>query len=214
MRTIFRLLFAIGCFLGTIGYIRVLVALIARQLATPELYFTFGLGCIVYTLLWLVFFSRRSRFWSVVAHELTHALFAIFFFKKVHSFAADQEGGRIEIEGENFMIALAPYFFPLLSLILVVIKPSVLDRYQWILNGFLGFSLMFHLLNLTTEFHPAQPDLRQNGILFSLIVVLFFNVFFTGVCLASLTGEWAIIWQFVRDGAQASMGLLSLKLPL
>ena len=200
MRGLIKFAFAAFCFLAIFGYTEALVVVVRRQLRDPDIYFTFGLGAIIYTIMWLAFYSKKERFWSIVEHEMTHALFALLSRKKIHSLSASRDGGRVEIEGENFMIALSPYFFPLLAIIVVILKPSILPQYQWILNGVMGFAFMSHLLHMTREFHPAQPDLRRTGMLFSLIVVVFFNLFFFGICLAALEGEWAKIVGFISDG--------------
>ncbi len=200
MRGIIKFVFASFCLLGIFGYTDALTQVVRRQLQDADIYFTFVLGAIIYIIMWLAFYSRKERFWSIIEHEMTHALFALLSRKKIHSLSASRDGGRVEIEGENFMIALSPYFFPLLAMIVVILKPSILPQYQWILNGVMGFAFMSHLLHMTKEFHPAQPDLRRTGMLFSLIVVVFFNLFFFGVCLAALDGEWSLIINFIRSG--------------
>ena len=58
--------------------------------------------------------SRVSM--EVLAHELTHAFFAILTFHKVKgiSINPDDTGGAMSFEGEgNWLIIIGPYFFPL-----------------------------------------------------------------------------------------------------
>ena len=53
---------------------------------------------------------------QIVAHELTHAFFALITFHKVKHIRveADDSGGSMGFEGEgNWLIIIAPYFFPL-----------------------------------------------------------------------------------------------------
>ncbi len=201
---IIRSVFAILCLFGTYGYGRALVAYTQRQLGVLDMHGTvlaFGVGAFFYLSLWLFFFSKRGNFWSVFEHEMIHAIFALLFFKKVHSFAATRKkGGMVEIEGGNFMIALAPYFFPLVTVLLIGVKPFLPYRYQWILNALVGFTLMFHLVHLTNEFHPEQPDIQRTGRLFSVIVILFFNIFFIGLSIASLDGTIIPMRGFVEMG--------------
>lgn len=209
MSIFIRSIFAICCIFGSYGYARALVAYFQRQMGVSDLYGTlmaFGIGAFFYLMLWLFFFSKRGNFWSVFEHEVIHALFALLFFKKVHSFAATRKkGGMVEIEGGNFMIALAPYFFPLVSVLLIGVKPFLPYRYQWILNGLLGFTLMFHLVHLTNEFHPEQPDIQRTGKIFSVIVIIFFNIFFIGLCIAALDGRIAPMRGFVEMGFRDSI---------
>ena len=58
--------------------------------------------------------SRVSM--EVLAHELTHAFWAIVTFHKVKNINIKQDdtGGSMSFEGEgNWLIIIAPYFFPL-----------------------------------------------------------------------------------------------------
>lgn len=204
-----RLVFALLCALGTFGYGKAALGFAYHHLVNTRLLTAFIVGCVFYTILWIFVFSKREKFWSVVEHEMTHALFALIFFKKVHSFSASRiEGGKVEIEGENFMIALSPYFFPLLTVIIIVIKPSIISQYQWILNGLMGFTLTFHLVHLTREFHPYQPDLRKSGMIFSVAVVLFFNIFFIGLAISSLAGNWLDMKNYMEIGFRESFFFL------
>ena len=53
---------------------------------------------------------------QIIAHELTHSFFALLTFHKVKHIrvADDNSGGSMGFEGEgNWLIIIAPYFFPL-----------------------------------------------------------------------------------------------------
>lgn len=210
MNFVGKIFFALLCMLGSLGYFKACVYFIREYSNSPNLFLAFGIGGLLYALLWMFVFSKRGKFWSVVEHEMTHALFALMFFKKVHSFTANRgTGGSVEIEGDNFMIALAPYFFPLLTIVIMIIKPSVPNTYQWIFNLMMGFTLMFHLLHLMMEFNPSQPDVRKSGMLFSMVVVAFFNLFFVGLSIASLgSGGWTDIVTYLEFGFRESTGVV------
>ncbi len=197
-----KMVFAFLCSLGIIGFVRaILIYLGNTSLQNPQTMVPFLVGSVFYLVLWIFVFSRRERFWSILEHELTHLVFATLFFKRIHAFYASRDGdGRVEVEGDNFLIALSPYFFPLLTVIILLIKPSISSQFQFLLNALLGFTLMFHFVYLLKEFHPSQPDLKKNGLLFSIIVVGFFNVFFIGICIAALEGNWYDIGEFVMTG--------------
>jgi len=66
------------------------------------------------SILWLLF-GRFLQFFHVLEHELTHLLFGLLLFKKPKAISASDQGGRTELYGGNFIITLAPYFFPTLS---------------------------------------------------------------------------------------------------
>lgn len=207
LNLLFKTLFGILCATGIIGFIE--AGIHTYTIQQPNHLIQLAVGAGAFSLIWFLFLSRKESFWSVVEHELTHAVFALMFFKKVRTINADRrKGGLVKVEGGNFIIALAPYFFPLLSVIIIVVKPLMFSTYQWLLNGLLGFTLMFHLLYLLNEFHPSQPDLQQTGFLFSTVVVLFLNLFFIGLSLASLQGTWSNMEDFIRMGARESYNFI------
>src|SRR5204862_3957731 len=63
---------------------------------------------------WLVIFLLLPKpMWVYVfGHELTHALWTWLFGGRVRKFKATSEGGHVVVSKNNFLITLAPYFFP------------------------------------------------------------------------------------------------------
>src|SRR5258706_1741260 len=63
---------------------------------------------------WLVIYLLLPKpMWVYVfGHELTHALWTWLFGGRVRKFKASSEGGEVVISKNNFLITLAPYFFP------------------------------------------------------------------------------------------------------
>ena len=55
----------------------------------------------------------------VFGHELTHALWTWLFGGQVKKMKVSSSGGHVIISKTNFLIALAPYFFPLYAVIVV-----------------------------------------------------------------------------------------------
>src|SRR2546421_1239441 len=92
-------------------------ATIAHRLwAGPEFWF-FSLGA----LLWLIAFFGlpRPMVVYVFGHELTHALWVLLMGGRVSRFRVGRAGGHIVTDRNNFLIALAPYFFPLYSILAI-----------------------------------------------------------------------------------------------
>ena len=201
-----KLLFSFICLLLTIGYCQTIYFTGQLIDITSTNFVSFMAGCVGYVMLHVLVLARREPFWSIVEHELTHALFAVLLFKKVHAFAVRRgAGGQVEIQGDNFIIALSPYFFPLLTVAIILFKPALGPAQQWLPNILMGFTLMFHLVHLVQEFHPDQPDLKKGGMIFSLAVVLFFNIFFIGLSLAAIDGQWAQMARYVELGLWESI---------
>ncbi len=168
-------------------------------------FLSFLAGGVFYFLLWLVYLSRREGFWRTLEHELTHALFSLLSLKRVHSLSASRRrGGTIRVEGGNTLIALSPYFFPLLTSVFILLKPLVNNNFQIYLNFLIGLSYILHLTNVVREFHPGQPDLQVSGFVFSLVVVLFLNILIFGTVVVLAGSNFSSVLQFVKDGIALS----------
>jgi hypothetical protein len=170
-----------------------------------------GIGILSFTILWSFFLYKRGHFWSTLEHELTHALFAVLFFKKIHSISASRrKGGMISIESGNAVIALAPYIFPLTPSIVLIFLFILPAEFQFYIFFLLGFAYQFHLMNLVQEFHLGQSDLQKSGIVFSVIIILFANLVYFGLLLSALEGKFSSFYQFIWDGFILSVNYMSL----
>ncbi len=149
---------------------------------SPEV-IAFGLGAAF----WLVlFFGLRSRFlmWLYVAgHELTHAIFVLLCKGRVTKVHISAEGGHILTNRNNFLISLSPYFFPFYSAIVILVWAVL----EWLFFDFQHHHLLwlYGLIGLTWTFHISftiymirheQPDVLQNGKLFSFALITLMNV--------------------------------------
>ncbi len=128
----------------------------------------------------VIFFLLPKPMWIYVfGHELTHALWTWLFGGEVKKMKVTSKGGHVLISKTNFLIALAPYFFPLYAVI--VIGGFALGRFiwGWPLVGFhllLGAAYAFHV---TLTFHvlqTRQSDITSQGYLFSAVVIFLGNV--------------------------------------
>ena len=130
----------------------------------------------------VIFFLLPKPMWVYVfGHELTHAVWAWLFGGEVKSMKVRSSGGHVVITKTNFLIALAPYFFPLYTF--VVIGGFALGNLIWNWHGFL---VWFHLLvgatyafHVTLTFHvlqTRQSDITGQGYLFSGVVIFLANV--------------------------------------
>lgn len=139
-------------------------------------------------LLWLVIFyslPRPIRSY-VLAHELTHALWGAFMGARVYNINVTGKGGSVQLSKTNFLIVLAPYFFPLYT-ILVIIGYTILCAffdmrpYGPIWLSLVGLTWGFHLTFTTTTLMSHQSDIQEGGRLFSYTIIILFNIM--GLCL-------------------------------
>ena len=131
---------------------------------------------------WIVIFLLLPKpMWIYVfGHELTHALWTWLFGGEVKKMKITSAGGHVVISKTNFLIALAPYFFPLY--VVIVIGGFALGNLIWNWHGYL---VWFHLLlgaayafHVSLTFHvlqTRQSDITSQGYLFSAVVIFLGN---------------------------------------
>lgn len=131
---------------------------------------------------WIVFLMlpKPMRVY-VIGHELTHALWTVICGGKVIKFKAAAAGGHVVVTKNNFLIALAPYFFPLY----VVLGVGCFVVGHWIWN-WSAYLVWFHLLlgaaysfHITLTWHilqTHQTDIMSQGYLFSAVVIWLGNI--------------------------------------
>jgi hypothetical protein len=132
---------------------------------------------------WLVIYLLLPKpMWVYVfGHELTHALWTWLLGGRVKRFKASANGGEVVVTKNNFAIALAPYFFPLYAVLVVV--TFLAGHFVW---GWRAYVPWFHLLlgaayafHLTLTWHilkTSQSDITNQGYLFSVVVIFLGNV--------------------------------------
>ena len=117
----------------------------------------------------------------VLGHELTHAVAAVISFGRVQTLRIDLDGGYVETDADNLFIALSPYFVPLWMCCWLLVLWSANALYPfpewraWFYAG-LGFWWSFHLYWTLWVIPREQPDMLENGLLFSLLLILVMNI--------------------------------------
>lgn len=169
-------------------------------------------GFLAYLIAHAVLLKQRIFFLETFEHELSHALVALLFFRSVRGFFVHPGGGAVVGHlGSNLFITLAPYFLPVFTLPLLIIKPFVVPGIYAKIDFLIGVTLAFHYVGLLKEFRAAQPDIQDGGLLFSLIVVIFLNCVVLLVILNFVTNTWSEIPGYFRDAlAQAKIWYVQL----
>jgi hypothetical protein len=134
--------------------------------------------------LWLLIFvvlPKPTRTY-VLGHELTHAFWALLMGARVSNLEVGKTGGQVETTKMNWLIALAPYFFPfyaMLFMLLFFIAHLIwnLTPWFWVLFLLVGFGWSFHVtFTLMLLFTTGQPDVKSQGYLFSAVVIYTMNL--------------------------------------
>jgi hypothetical protein len=118
----------------------------------------------------------------VLGHEFMHAWIAGLFFKgKIREFEVSSDGGHIVTDKYNFIIALAPYLWPIYCIPVLAAwgvagwTPLGLE-YAGTFFGALGFAWMFHVSFTVWMLMKGQSDLLLPGRIFSLVLIYTINV--------------------------------------
>ncbi len=161
-------------------------ATVAERLWAGEEFWFFSLGVI----LWLIAFFGLPRplLLYVFGHELTHALWVWLMGGRVSRFRVGRDGGHILTDKNNFLIALAPYFFPLYSILVLALYGTCslfvnMQPYGRLLYALIGVTWAFHLTFTCWMIPKNQTDLADNGTIFSLVVIYLINLVLLGTML-------------------------------
>jgi len=181
---------AIAALILAPGLVYALYFVVLGIAAAPGTCVPFLLGAAAYALAWLVLGGRRLGFWVTLEHELTHALFAWATFHPVVGFRASlRGGGHIRYLGRgNWLIAIAPYFCPTLSLFAIAALTWAPGHHLVLGGAVLGVTVAYHVLSTWSETHRHQTDLREVGWLFCLPFLVAANAFVLGLLLAYACG--------------------------
>jgi hypothetical protein len=132
---------------------------------------------------WVVIYLLLPKpMWIYVfGHELTHALWTWLHGGRVKKFKASAKGGHVVVTKSNFVIALAPYFFPIYAILVVLVFLAGCWLWNW-----QHYLVWFHLLlgaayafHVTLNWHilkHSQTDISEQGYMFSAVVIFLGNV--------------------------------------
>lgn len=151
------------------------------------------------TFSFLVLF-HRLRFLQLLAtidHEVTHALFAWLTFVPVHAIQATdgthakRNGGRlgyVALGGDNWLITIAPYFFPTAAILILVLSWLLAAEPTNTARVLLGAATAWSIVSTWHETHMGQSDLKQVGHGFAFLLLPGANLLCYGALLANELG--------------------------
>ena len=162
------------CYAAVEVLIRVLR--LSGQMQSFWIVFAAGAAC------WVVMFLMLPRpMWLYVAgHELTHAVWTWMFGGRVRKIHISSKGGHVVITRNNFLISLAPYFFPFYAAVTVAVFAAGhliwgWSRYQPLFHLLLGAAYAFHVTLTLQILQTRQSDLQQHGWFFSMVIIFLGN---------------------------------------
>lgn len=130
----------------------------------------------------VIFFMLPKPMWVyVLGHELTHAIWTWLFGGTVKKMKVSSRGGHVIVDKNNFLIVLAPYFFPLYAVLVVLIwyilGDLVWDWRPWIVwfHLALGAAYAFHVTLTWHILRQEQSDITSQGWVFSAVIIFLGN---------------------------------------
>ena len=137
----------------------------------------------------------------VLAHELTHALWGAMMGARIFRMRVSKDTGSVTMSKSNFLITLAPYFFPLYTVIVIsgyYILSVFYDvhEYQLFWLGLVGFTWGFHFTFTISTLLQHQSDIKEYGAVFSYVLIYLLNV--VGICIWILIVSDVTIEQMIR----------------
>jgi len=157
--------------------------------------------------LWLVL-GRFLRFFHVFEHEVTHLVTGLFFFIQPRRLIASESGGRMEMYGNNFIVSLAPYFLPLISLVMMALMPLLDSTVNVYACAVLGLATGYHVITNMQEFSLQQPDIQSHGRVFSTLICLLGNVLALGLVIGFLQRAWPGSWGYLKNGGRETAAIV------
>lgn len=155
----------------------------------------------------------------VLAHEMTHALWGAVMGARLCGLRVSRAGGYVKLSEHNFLVALAPYFFPFYT-VLILLAYWIYswfrgpDAGRWIWLGAIGASLGFHYTFTLHALFRRQSDLRGYGWIFphslifcgNLLGLLLLTVLLSGAPLPVWTRQLALDAQSIRTAIRQAAG--------
>jgi len=143
----------------------------------------------------------------VLAHELTHALWGLIFGARVSKLRVGETGGSVTLSHTNFLVTLAPYFFPFYTLLVLAAYGTAavfldVSRFRPAWLSAIGFTWAFHVTFTVSSMLQRQPDIVSCGRVFSAVFIALLNL--ASVCL------WIVA--VTRATLEQTAGMLGLRL--
>jgi hypothetical protein len=142
-------------------------------------YAPFWIGVLCYMAFQLILYKPMKTY--IFGHELSHAIAGLLSGAKIKKFNVYENSGNVVLTKDNIWITLAPYFFPIYTIAIMIIYFCLV----WVIDIKRLYNYYLFLVGLSVSFHIAltvyvlsieQPDLKVYGTFFSFIVILAVNV--------------------------------------
>lgn len=164
---------------------------------------SFAGGAVLYLATMILAGQNISRTMQIISHELTHLMFAYLTFHDAGKVRInpDDSGGEMSVRGGgNWLITLAPYFFPLFSFLYMLLMPGLVmvSDGHFLVYGVFGYLFGYYWGTVLSQVHPEQTDIMKEGYIFSTIFIVGANLYTTGIILAFNNKLWEGVKEYLN----------------
>lgn len=220
MNKLLKLLLGIAMLPAAVGITRsladLLLGLPSRNGGLPLGLWWFIGGFLFWLFVWIAL-PRPARTY-VLAHELTHALWGLAMGARVSRLRVRADGGSVNLTKTNVWITLAPYFFPLYTMLVIAIHLLLRlfwnesTRYEPFWLALVGLTWGFHATFTVAVLTQRQPDVQEHGRIYSWTLIYLLNILGLLVWILAVShGDWlGTLADLVRHLAAAYGAMLGL----
>lgn len=142
-------------------------------------YIPFLIGIVFYIVFQIIFYKPMKTY--VFGHELSHAIAGIISGARIKKFHVGNESGSVVLTKDNIWITLAPYIFPIYTIMVVVIYYMLgwfceMEQLRSYFLFFVGLTIAFHIALTIHILGISQPDLKVYGKFFSYVAIFALNI--------------------------------------
>ncbi len=162
-----------------VGAVLTLWEVISKSGKAESIWITVLSGAVVWVLIYI--FLPKPIWIYVFGHELTHAIWSWIFGGHLKKMKVSSDGGHVLITKSNFLTSLAPYFFPIYVVFLVVIFAvgSIFwnwNQYVLLFYFLIGVMYAFHITLTSHVLKTEQSDIKNEGYIFGGVIIFLGNM--------------------------------------
>jgi len=176
----------------------------------------FVCGSLLYVLLYVPIFlsgdkpRRIIMFLEHLEHELGHCITGFIFLRGTRKLIAnpirereDEETSQVEFldsGGPDFLICLAPYYFPVFTVPLLIAEPLAFFPFHEMIDFLIGFTLAFHFVGLVREFGLKQEtDIAPYGLSFPFCITCLLNTILLVIAICVVSSNYSGILNYFES---------------
>jgi hypothetical protein len=170
----------------------------------PVQWFLYGVLC--YVLIYPLIRGGNITFVETFEHELGHAVLNLVWFRSFDEFRVnpDEDKSHVATHGLfniGFLTSLAPYYLPVFTIPLLILKPFLSDSIRHVIDFLIGFTLAFHYVALfKEEFHRQQADIKKHTLVFSFLITCLMNTIILVIILCAVLEDYLLLLDYF-DGS-------------